>query len=100
MQPGQRRTAQRRLRLWRNGFSIDDGPLYRWNDPQTTELVREIRQGRLPRDIAGVGRGEEVELAVEKRENEDYTPTPTALGGHGGGRTFVGQGNRLGRYPA
>jgi UBX domain-containing protein 1 len=82
--------------LWSDGFSIDNGPLYRWNDPETTEIVREIRQGRLPRDIAGVGRGEEVELAVEKRENEEYTPQ--AAGRGGGGSTFSGQGMRLGRY--
>jgi UBX domain-containing protein 1 len=83
--------------LWRNGFTIDDGTLYRWTDPETAEIMREIRQGRLPRDIAGVGRGEEVELAVEKRENEDYTPQAGGRGG--GGSTFSGQGMRLGRYP-
>ena len=61
--------------------------------------------GRLPRNIAGVEMGEDVEMQVHKRENEEWSPAAAATAGQGRGRgsatsagTFVGRGNRLGRY--
>ena len=92
--------TRRQLTLWRNGFTIDDGPFYAYSDPESLEILREIRMGRLPRNVAGVQLGENVEMQVHKRENEDWTPVATGKirerGGAGSG-TFVGRGNRLGR---
>lgn len=103
-QRGQRQPTRRALTLWRNGFTIDDGPLYAFSEPETLEILREIRMGRLPRHIANVDNDEEIEMAVEKRENEDWTPAASRSAGGAVGRgtvagsTFHGQGNRLGRY--
>jgi UBX domain-containing protein 1 len=100
-QRGQRPPTRRVLTLWHNGFTIDDGPLYPFTDPESLEILREIRMGRLPRNIANVENDEEIEMAVQKRENEDWTPSASRatsrVGGGGGGSTFHGQGNRLGR---
>jgi len=55
--------------------------------------------GRLPRNIAGVEMGEDVEMQVHKRENEEWSPAAAGQGrgrASAGGSTFVGQGNRLG----
>jgi SEP domain len=94
--------TRRQLTLWRNGFTVDDGPLYAYSDPESLEILREIRMGRLPRNIAGVQLGEDVEMQVHKRENEDWTPGITDQGrgrGSAASGAFVGRGNRLGRYP-
>jgi hypothetical protein len=59
------------------------------------EILREIRMGRVPRNIAGVQPGDDVEMRLEKRDNEDYAPSQTS--GRRPGGNFIGQGNRLGR---
>jgi hypothetical protein len=83
--------VQRQLTLWRNGFTIDDGRLFPFNDAESIEILREIRNGRVPRNVAGVQLGEDVEMKVVNRESEDYAP-PRPTG------NFLGQGNRLGRF--
>ena len=96
MQPARSGPVRRQLTLWRNGFSIDDGPLFPFSDPESVEILREIRMGRVPRSVAGVEFGEDVEMRLEKRDHEDYTPQKKQTGRSGG--SFLGQGNRLGRY--
>ena len=88
--------VRRTLTLWRNGFTIDEGPLFPFTNPESVEILREIRMGRVPRNVAGVQMGEDVEMRLVKKENEDWTPPKAGRGGGGG--AFVGQGNRLGRY--
>lgn len=92
--------VRRVLTLWRNGFTIDQGPLYPFSEPESIEILREIRMGRVPRNVAGVQMGENVEMKLEKRETEDWTPAARTSATTAGGRhgTFVGHGNRLGRY--
>jgi UBX domain-containing protein 1 len=96
MQPASRPTGpiRRQLTLWRNGFTIDDGPLYPFSDPESVEILREIRMGRVPKHVAGVERGEDVEMRLNNRDTEDWVPS----GGSSRGTSFVGHGNRLGRY--
>lgn len=38
-------TAVRHLHLWSDGFSIEDGPLMRYDEPGNQELLRSIQQG-------------------------------------------------------
>jgi len=83
--------VRRRLTLYRNGFTIEDGPLYPFSDPESVEILREIRMGRVPKHVAGVERGEDVEMVLDNREHEEYTPPKRVRG-------FHGHGNRLGRY--
>ena len=96
MAPGSHPGAavRRVLTLWRNGFTIDNGPLFPFTNPESLEILREIRMGRVPRNIAGVQMGENVEMKVEKRDTEDWTPGPTSSRPGG---AFLGHGNRLGR---
>jgi UBX domain-containing protein 1 len=74
--------------------------LFPFTNPESVEILREIRMGRVPRNVAGVQMGEDVEMRLVKKENEDWAPTMAARGGGGGGGhggAFVGHGNRLGR---
>ena len=86
--------VRRTLTIWRNGFTIDEGPLFPFTNPESVEILREIRMGRVPRNVAGVQMGEDVEMRLVKKENEDWAPTKP---GRGQGGAFVGHGNRLGR---
>ncbi|KAI9706916.1 MAG: hypothetical protein M1820_004695 [Bogoriella megaspora] len=82
--------VNRVLHLWRNGFSVDDGPLCRYDDPEHEATLRMINQGRAPLDILNVERGQEVDLGVDPRKEEDYQPPKKTF------KPFSGSGQRLG----
>lgn len=100
--------AIRHLTFWRDGFSVEDGSLMRYDDPNNAQILEEINSGyskllhlqshflkafysRAPPQILNVQVGQPVELRVARRINEDYVP-PAA----GPTRAFSGTGNRLG----
>ena len=41
-------TAVRVITFWRNGFTIEDGPLLAYDNPQNTELLELINSGCVP----------------------------------------------------
>ncbi|KAI0295322.1 hypothetical protein B0F90DRAFT_1751762 [Multifurca ochricompacta] len=81
-------TAIRNLTFWRDGFSVEDGELRRYDDPAQAQILSEINAGRAPPSILDVLPGQPVELRVARRTEEDYVPTLR--------RGFAGSGNRLG----
>jgi UBX domain-containing protein 1 len=80
-------TAIRHITFWRNGWSIEDGDLLRYDDEEHARILNEINDGRAPPAILNVLPGQPVELRVAKRVGEDYVTTA---------RTFAGSGSRLG----
>jgi len=81
-------TAIRHITFWRDGFSVEDGPLLRYDVPENARLLEAINTGHAPPDILNVQVGQPVELRVARRVNEEYVPPPP--------RPFGGSGNRLG----
>lgn len=89
-QPAERgERLERTLHFWRDGFSVDDGDLYRSDDPQNAELLNLIRQGRAPLRIMGVQPGQEVDVELKQHDSNYVKPKKKY-------RPFEGQGNRLG----
>ena len=96
-----------RLVLWKEGFTLDDEPLRRYDDPANKTFVDlsggcinngingfrfldQITNGELPTELRHLGR--EVNVSMEDRRNDDYEenkPKPTF-------KSFGGGGNRLG----
>jgi UBX domain-containing protein 1 len=81
-------TAIRHLTFWKEGFSVDDGELMRYDDPANEQILEEINSGRAPPSILNVLPGQPVELRVARRLSENYTPPARGA--------FSGSGNRLG----
>ncbi|GAB5591692.1 protein phosphatase regulator [Umbelopsis nana] len=81
----------RQLTFWRNGFSIADGPLLRYDDPANEYALNAINSGRAPLSLLDVQPGQAVDVRVAKRLDEDYTPPPKAPP-----KPFEGAGHRLG----
>ena len=81
----------RRLTFWRNGFSIQDGPLLSYEDPENKQLLEAIQAGRAPRSVFDVAFNQPLQVEVAKRLNEDYQPPPKQPM-----KAFEGSGNRLG----
>ncbi|EJD38190.1 SEP-domain-containing protein [Auricularia subglabra TFB-10046 SS5] len=82
-------TAIRQITFWRDGFSVEDGPLMRYDDPQHARLLDDINTGHAPPAILNVRVGQPVELRVLRRLDEDFVPTHSQA-------AFGGAGNRLG----
>ncbi|EEA24268.1 protein phosphatase regulator [Talaromyces marneffei ATCC 18224] len=81
--------VHRTLHFWNDGFSVDDGELYRSDDPQNATILEGIRRGRAPLSIMNVAPGQEVDVEI-KQHDEKYTrPKPKY-------KPFAGSGQRLG----
>ncbi|KAK4996248.1 protein phosphatase regulator [Elasticomyces elasticus] len=82
--------VQRTLHLWRNGYSVDDGPLFRFDDPANAADLAMINTGHAPYSLLEVEPGQEVELEVHPHKDEDYVKPKTKY------KPFSGGGQRLG----
>lgn len=80
----------RNLTFWQDGFSIEDGPLYRYDDPKNKDLLEAIKSGQAPRSIFDVEYNQPLEIQVAQRTNELYRAPPKVT------KPFEGGGNRLG----
>ncbi|KFY99289.1 hypothetical protein V498_00872 [Pseudogymnoascus sp. VKM F-4517 (FW-2822)] len=81
---------QRRiLHLWNDGFSIEDGPLHRFDDPQNAADLAVIESGRAPIHLMNVAYDQPVDVQLNRHE-EDYKKPKTVY------KPFSGGGQRLG----
>lgn len=81
--------VHRTLHFWNDGFSVDDGDLYRSDDPQNASILEGIRRGRAPLSIMNVAPGQEVDVEI-KQHDEKYTRPKAKY------KPFSGSGQRLG----
>ena len=78
------------LKMWSNGFSLDDGPLRSFSDPENEEFLSSIKRGAIPRELVRAARGKQVSLNMEDHHTEEYVaPKRTIV-------AFSGAGHRLG----
>lgn len=82
---------RRTLTFWRDGFSIEDGDLYRYDDPANMQLLAAIQAGRAPVSLFNVNYDQALELVINERRGEMYSPLPKKPAA-----AFSGEGNRLG----
>ncbi|RVD81779.1 uncharacterized protein DFL_009628 [Arthrobotrys flagrans] len=80
----------RNLYFWRDGFSVEDGPLLRYDDPAHQETLRGIEAGRAPLHLMGVLPGQPTDVNVHRKMDEDYVPPKKKF------VPFSGSGQRLG----
>ncbi|KAI9724994.1 MAG: hypothetical protein M1812_000270 [Candelaria pacifica] len=78
-------TQQRVLHLWRDGFSVDDGALYRFDDPANAEHLRHINRGQAPLSIMNVRQDQPVDVTVNPHQENFVQPIKkyTPFGGGG-----------------
>jgi UBX domain-containing protein 1 len=84
--------VERHMTFWRNGFTIEDGPLLRYDDPANQTLLNAIQSGRAPMELFKVKYGQRAEVKVSQRRDEDYVPPPKKI------VAFEGEGRRLGSH--
>jgi UBX domain-containing protein 1 len=82
-------TQERVLHLWSDGFSVDDGPLHRFDDDRNRHDLDMIRSGRAPLHLMNVSPDQPVDVKLQQH-NEEWHQLPKIY------RPFGGQGRRLG----
>ena len=85
----ERELVHRHLHFWEDGFSVDDGPLFRLDDPNNAAVLAQIKSGRAPLSILNVLPGQEVDVKLEQH-NEKYVAPKKKY------KPFEGTGHRLG----
>lgn len=86
-QPPER--VRRTLHFWADGFSVDDGELYRSDDPRNAGTLEGIRQGRAPLSIMNLKPGQDVDVVLQQHDEKYVRPKPKY-------KPFSGSGQRLG----
>eukprot|EP00386_Alphamonas_edax_P007014 GDKI01022979.1.p1 GENE.GDKI01022979.1~~GDKI01022979.1.p1 ORF type:complete len:248 (+),score=85.93 GDKI01022979.1:125-868(+) len=87
--------------LYRNGFTINDGPFRPSTDPENAKFIKEILAGYAPAELQEGAQGGSVHIAMNDKRQEDYKPPAAGSGGSGAVRAppvnmFAGQGMSLG----
>ncbi|CAD6211887.1 GSCOCG00003882001-RA-CDS [Cotesia congregata] len=78
------------LKLWREGFTINDGELRSYSDPQNREFMETIKRGEVPMELRQEVLGNEVRLDLEDHHHEEYVPQKPKV------KAFAGRGHMLG----
>ncbi|XP_029362220.1 NSFL1 cofactor p47 isoform X2 [Echeneis naucrates] len=78
------------LKLWKTGFSLDNGELRNYNDPGNANFLEAIRRGEIPLELRQRSRGGQVNLDMEDHRDEDFTKPKMAF------KAFEGEGQKLG----
>ncbi|XP_056129959.1 NSFL1 cofactor p47 isoform X2 [Lampris incognitus] len=78
------------LKLWKTGFSLDDGELRNYNDPGNAIFLESIRRGEIPMELRQRSRGGQVNLDMEDHRDEEFSKPKLAF------RAFGGEGQKLG----
>jgi UBX domain-containing protein 1 len=87
--------------LYRSGFTVDNGPLRRLEDPSNGEFLRDLAKGIVPRELQQKDSGEEeVTVGLIDKRHLEYHQDPSVSIGVGAGVapvSFTGEGQSLGR---
>ena len=84
----------RKLKLWSNGFSIDDGELRDYNTPENIEFLASVKRGEVPRELINATREAEgpssISINILDHSREEFVPPKRSA------KAFSGEGHRLG----
>ncbi|XP_073731230.1 NSFL1 cofactor p47 [Misgurnus anguillicaudatus] len=78
------------LKLWKSGFSLDDGELRNYTDPANALFLESIRRGEIPLELRQRFRGGQVNLDMEDHRDEDFSKPKHVF------KAFTGEGQKLG----
>lgn len=78
------------LKMWSNGFSLDDGPLRRYDDDANREFLTSIMKSKIPLELIKEARGGEVHVNMEDHKTEEYVKPKVKA------KPFTGKGHVLG----
>lgn len=78
------------LKLWKDGFTINDSELRLYTDPENRMFLEIIKRGEIPAEIRQEIQGTEARLDMEDHRHETYVPPKVKV------KAFTGKGHMLG----
>ncbi|XP_043255454.1 NSFL1 cofactor p47-like [Colletes gigas] len=78
------------LKLWKDGFTINDSELRLYSDPGNREFLDTIKRGEIPTEIRHEIESNEAWLVMEDHRHETYVPSKVKV------KAFTGKGLMLG----
>ncbi|KAM3301507.1 plant UBX domain-containing protein 4 [Capsicum chacoense] len=81
------------ITFWTNGFTIDDGPLRRFDDPENAPFLESIRKSECPKELEPEDRRTSVRVNLTRREEDCPVPEKRRALFQGVGRTLGSTSN-------
>lgn len=81
------------ITFWQNGFSVDDGPLRKAEDPENAAFLNDVNRGRMPAELMTDGEPDG-DVHIINRSTEPYVPPPVTL------KPFSGEGRSMREEPS
>ncbi|KAM3928821.1 UBX domain-containing protein 2B [Leptodactylus fuscus] len=78
------------LKLWSNGFSLDDGELRSYTDPVNAQFLESVKRGEIPLELQRMVHGGQVRLDMEDHQDQEYVKPRLKF------KAFSGEGKKLG----
>lgn len=75
------------ITFYKQGFTVNDGPLRRYDDQANQAFLEDINQGYVPQELEAEAQGQEVHVELADKKMEDFKEPPKpkyhAFGGSG-----------------
>jgi len=79
------------ITFWQNGFTVDDGPLRRLDDPANEPFLESINKGECPRELEPADQNTAIHVNLVKKDEEwKAPPEPKYVAFRGTSRTLGG----------
>lgn len=84
------RVVTHNITFWRNGFTVDDGPLRRLDDPENAPFLESVMKSECPKELEPADRKSQVHVSLARRDDNYSEPEKPKLPFQGVGRTLGG----------
>ncbi|KAL3509862.1 hypothetical protein ACH5RR_029263 [Cinchona calisaya] len=85
--------------FWSNGFTIDDGPLRRLDDPENASFLESIRRSECPKELQPANASTVVHVNLIRKDENYNVPERSSLPFQGVGRTLGSSSNTMSVEP-
>ncbi|KAL0319901.1 UNVERIFIED_CONTAM: Plant UBX domain-containing protein 4 [Sesamum radiatum] len=86
--PQQPEAVNHNITFWRNGFTVDDGPLRRLDDPENASFLESITRSECPEELAPANKSTAVHVNLMRKDEEYKVPERPRRPFQGLGRTL------------
>ncbi|XP_010244155.1 PREDICTED: plant UBX domain-containing protein 4 [Nelumbo nucifera] len=86
--PQQPEAVTHNITFWSNGFTVNDGPLRRLDDPENAPFLESIRKSECPKELEPADRRSPVKVNLIRREEKCPEPEKRHVPFQGVGRTL------------